>query len=369
MTIVRLEEIQDARAVLEEYLPRTRLVRAEGLERRIGVPVHLKVESELPTGSFKPRGALYALHRRLREAELKGEPEPTEVVASSTGNHGAAVAYAARRMGLRATIFLPEDPNPAKRARILDLGADVEEIGPDLTGAFQAARAHAERSGGYFLNDATDPRVPAGAGTIGLEVLEVLPQVRTVIVPMGDTALVRGVASALRSGAASFASGPASAGGAPSEGTATSPSSLTSTPSAPSVDTPTTTYPARERIRIIGVQAAGAPAYYLSWKEGRPIPTERCDTIAGGLATRTPEAPNVEAIRELVDDVVLVEDDEMLRAMKLLILDEHLVAEPAGAAAAAAALALEGLEGPAVVLLTGANLSAAMLEAAAGAEG
>lgn len=306
-----LEEVHQARRVLADHLPPTRLVPADGLTRRLGVPSYLKLEHELPTGSFKPRGALHALSTRLRAGRVEG------VVASSTGNHGAAVAFAARTLGISATVFLPRDPNPVKRDRIRELGAEVVERGPDLASAFLAAREHAARTGAVLLNDATDPLVPAGAGTIALEVLESLPGTRTMVVPMGDTALIRGVGAVARR------------------------------------------HPGE--IRVVGVQAAGAPAYYLSWKEGRAVPTERCDTIADGLATRTPEVANVEAIRSLVDEVVLVSDRELLLAMRRLLLEEHVVAEPSGAAAAAAGLAMGRVEGPAVFLMTGGNLSPELL--------
>jgi len=121
------------------------------------------------------------------------------------------------------------------------------------------------------LNDATDPALPAGPGTIGCEILEQAPEAQAVYVPMGDTALIRGVAAAIKQ--------------------------------------------QKPSVKVIGVQAATAPSYFLSWKSGAPTETESCNTIADGLATRTPDAKNVRAIRELVDDVVLVSDDEMLRAM------------------------------------------------------
>jgi len=308
-----LRAFEAARRRLGREFAPTRLIRADALSERLSLDVHLKLETELPTGSFKVRGALHALSRRLDVAREAGEAGPVEVVASSTGNHGAAVAWAARRLGVSATIFLPDKPNPVKRDRILKLGARVFEAGPDLAAAARAADAHARDAGAYFLNDATDPVVPVGAGTLALELREQLPEMRTVIVPMGDTALIRGVASVVKAG------------------------------SAP--------------VEVIGVQTEGAPAYVRSWEAGRAVSTERCDTLADGLATRTPEPANVERIRALVDRVCLVSDSELLAAMRRLILDEHVVAEPAGAASTAAALRSEGLEGPLVLLVTGANLT------------
>jgi threonine dehydratase len=269
---------------------------------------------ELPTRSFKPRGALWALTANLKGRAIE------EVTASSTGNHGAAVAFAAKTLGLSAAIFLPANPNPVKRKNIADLGARIVEVGGmDLAHAFLAAKEYSARPGIYFLNDATDPDLPAGPATITLEILEQLPQTRAIYVPVGDTALIRGVGAAARQ--------------------------------------------INPQVKIIGVQAERAPSYFLSWKEGRAIPTETCDTCADGLATRTPEADNVRAIRELVDDVILVSEEEMLDAIRRLY-REGVTAEPSGAAATAAFLKQPVSSGPAVLVVTGGNITDAVRERA-----
>jgi len=309
-----LQTIREARKLLDRYLPITRTIPARSLSSP-NAAVHLKLETELPTGSFKPRGALYALATNLARRPVD------EVTASSTGNHGAAVAFAAKTLGVPATIFLPSNPNPVKRRKISDLGARIVESGEaDLAGAFQQASAYSARPGVYFLNDATDPDVPVGTATIGLEIAEQIPQVSTVYVPMGDTALIRGVAAALKQ----LVLG----------------------------------------VKVIGVQAERAPSYYLSWKEGRAVSTSTCDTCADGLATRTPDPQNVEAIRKLVDDVVLVSEQQMLEAISHLDKDEGVLAEPAGAAATAAflrrpqnaLLEQSPASGATVLLVTGANI-------------
>src|SRR5262249_12578585 len=151
-----------------------------------------KLETELPTASFKVRGALYSLATRAAAQPV------SEVVAASTGNHGAAVAYAARLLALRATIFVPAGANRVKVDRIRALGAELIEQGVDLSAAIDAADAYARREGAFFLHDASDADVPAGAGTIGAEIVAQLPSVDAIYVPMGDTALIRGVASAAR---------------------------------------------------------------------------------------------------------------------------------------------------------------------------
>jgi threonine dehydratase len=308
--------VREARTLLRRYLPGTRLLEAPSLSHKTGRNVYLKLESELPTGSFKPRGALYALSVNLTRGTIR------EVTASSTGNHGAAVALAAKQLGIPATIFLPINPNPVKRARIAALGAKIIEVGgADLAAAFEQALAYSRNEGVFFLNDATDPDLPAGPATIALEVFEQLSEADTLVVPMGDTALIRGVAAAGKQ--------------------------------------------LLSAITIVGVQAERAPSYVLSWKQGRAVPTDTCDTIADGLATRLPEPDNVRAIRELVDDVVLVSDHEMLAAIRHLVLEEHIVAEPAGAAATAALLQQPSRFGRNIVLLiTGANVSHDVLRAA-----
>ena len=311
-----LSTILGAREFLKQYLPVTRLVPAPSLSGRAHCRAYLKLENELPTGSFKPRGALYGLATNLAQHNSR------EVTAASTGNHGAAVAYAAKQLGLEATIFLPENPNPVKRGKIAALGARIEERGiGDLSEAFRHAQAYSEKEGVYFLNDATDPDLPAGPATIACEILEQLPETNVIYVPMGDTALIRGVAAATKQ--------------------------------------------LSPKVRIIGVQAERAPSYYLSWKEGRAVETESCDTMADGLATRTPDAANVRVIRELVDEVCLVSETQMLDAIRHLLFEEHVVAEPAGAAATAALLSsnIEN-QGNVVLLVTGANIAADVLRAA-----
>lgn len=304
---VTAADIADARRVLAGFLQPTRLVTSKALSTATSRNVWLKLESELPTGSFKVRGALYALHRALRERKV------AEVIASSTGNHGAAVAYAARELGVRATIFLPENPNPVKRATIEKLGARIVTAGArDLSEAFEVATVYAAAHDVYFLNDATDPVLPAGPATIGSEILQQAPDVQAVYVPVGDTALIRGVATAIRL--------------------------------------------ERPAVVVAGVQAEKAPAYYLSWKSGRVIATETCDTIADGLATRTPDPANVAAVRDLVPKMTLVSEEEMMSAIRLLA-SEGVIAEPAAAAPAAAILKEPPESQNIVLIVTGSNLS------------
>jgi len=305
-TLPELSAIREAQQLLAHYFPPTPLVMAQSLSAD-GGEMYLKIETGLPTASFKPRGAIYALATNLKRRQIE------EVTASSTGNHGAATAFAAKTLGVAATIFLPERANPVKLKKIEDLGARTICHGSiDLAGAFQKAREYSQKPGIYFLNDATDPDLPAGPATIGLELTQQLQDLSAVFVPMGDTALIRGVAAAIK---------------ALSPGT-----------------------------KVIGVQPEHAPSYVLSWRAGRPVPTDTCDTCADGLATRTPEAENVEAIRKVVDEVRLVSEAQMLSAIHDLYARENVLAEPSGAATTAAYLA-QPVSGRVALLVTGANIS------------
>jgi threonine dehydratase len=308
-------QVNDARELLRQFLKPTRLVQAERLGNT-DTQIYLKLETDLPTHSFKPRGALYALMKNLQQRSIGG------VVAASTGNHGAAVAYAARLAKLPATIFLPENPNPIKRARIIALGATVQELASQSGALADAAASFAEENNFYFLNDASDELVPVGTATIAAEILDELPAPDVLIVPMGDTALIRGVAA---------------------EAKRRHPS-----------------------VKIVGVQAAEAPSYFRSWHEDRVVTTETCNTIADGLATCVPLEHNVRVIREFVDEVCLVSEDELLNGIRTLLFEEHVVAEAAGAAATAAylqnAVAYAGRS--VVLLVTGANIPHELLSRA-----
>jgi threonine dehydratase len=290
----------------------TRLTRAAALSTP-DRDLYLKLESELPTGSFKVRGAVHSLSVNLARGGIRA------VVAASTGNHGAAVAYAGRLLNVPAIIFLPANPNPVKAARIRELGAELIETGADLNAAIDAAREHASRGHAFFLHDAEDPDIPAGTATIGREIVSQLPSVEAVYVPMGDTALIRGVASAVKE--------------------------------------------LRASTRIIGVVADQAPAYYLSWQKGVTVETGSANTIADGLAVRRPLAPNVAAIRQLVDDIEAVSEQEMLAAIGRLHAEEEVTAEPAGAAATAAWLKRRDPYRRSVALVTGRNIAPDVMEA------
>src|SRR4030088_1404751 len=180
---VPLSAIRRAQELLKQHLPQTRLVAAPSISPRSGGNVYLKLETELPTGSFKLRGALYALSVNLARRKVR------EVVASSTGNHGTAVAYAAKLLGVRATISLPENPNPVKRGKIAELGAKIVEHGRNLREGFELASAYAQAHPDVLsLNDATDPDLPAGPATIGWEIVDQLPEGDRIYLAVAGTA-------------------------------------------------------------------------------------------------------------------------------------------------------------------------------------
>lgn len=311
-----MERIRAARELLRAIVPQSRMIVASSLSTATGARVFLKLESEGPTGSFKVRGAYHAIRRRKEAGPLAG------VFTSSTGNHGAAVAFAARLLGLPARIFLPVQPNPAKRARIAEHGAEIVEVGQFLEETREHAARFAADSGWYNVVDGTDPDLVPGPATIGCEIIEQAPDVNAIFVPVGDSTLIRGLAFAAKQ--------------------------------------------LKPGVRILGVQAERAPAYALSFREGRAVSTDSSDTIADGLAVRHTTEENVREIAALVDEFVLVSEEEMLRAVRHLLIEEHVVAEPAGAAATAALLkSCRAHSGKSVVLpVTGANVPESVLRQA-----
>jgi threonine dehydratase len=313
-----MERVRAAQSVLREIVPESRLAASAKLSKQDGARVHLKLESEGPTGSFKVRGAYHAMD--AREKQLGGKLPG--VVTSSTGNHGAAVAYGAFLQHVPARIYLPENPNPAKKARIAEFGAEVVEVGKFLEETRQHAARFARESGWYDVVDGIDPDMLPGTATIACEILDKLAHVDVIFVPVGDSTLIRGVAYAAKQ------LGP--------------------------------------EVKIVGVQAERAPAYALSFAKGHGMSTDTSDTIADGLAVRDALEDNVRQMEGLVEEFVLVSEEELLGAVRHLLFEERVVAEPAGAATTAAFLKSgANYENKTVVLLvTGANISEEILHRA-----
>jgi threonine dehydratase len=310
-----MERVRAAQDTLRLVVPESRFLASVKLSSKGGGWVYLKLESEGPTGSFKVRGAYHAID--VRQKQMNGKLPG--VVTSSTGNHGAAVAYAALMQHVPARIYLPENPNPAKKARIADFGAEILEVGEFLEETRQHAAKFAEESGWYDVVDGSEPEMLPGTATIACEILDKLQHVDVFFVPVGDSTLIRGFAFAAKQ--------------------------------------------LRPGVKIVGVQAERAPAYALSFAQGRAVCVDSSDTIADGLSVRNTTEENVREISTLVDEFVLVSEEEMLSAMRHLLMQEHVLAEPAGAATTAAFLKSETkyTRRMAVLLVTGSNVTEQLL--------
>ncbi|MGC8543259.1 MAG: threonine ammonia-lyase [Vulcanisaeta sp.] len=312
--MITLRDVYRAKRMISNYLPRTPLIYSRQLSRKLGFDVYLKLENLQPIRAFKVRGGLYYALVKKDEAQRKG------LVTASTGNHAQSIAYAGKTIGARVIIVMPNGVSRVKVEAVKDLGAEVVFHGNVFDEALDYAMKLAEREGMLFVHSINEPLLYPGVGTMHLEVLEDLPDVDVVINPIGGGSGASSAVIVYKS-----------------------------------VD---------PSIRVIGVQAEGAPSVYLSLREGRLVSTGYAKTVAEGLATaRAYELP-FSILRGKIDDVVLVSDDEMLRAIKELLISAGQVAEPAGAAALAAAIKLrEQLIGKRVVIMvTGGNIDPEFLK-------
>jgi threonine dehydratase len=305
---VTLEDVYEARKIVNRYLPRTPLVSSPALSKKIGFNAHVKCDNTLPTGAFKVRGGVNLISRLSDEEKRRG------VIAASTGNHAQSVAYAASLFGVKAVIGMPVGANQDKVAATRSYGATVEFHGKDYDEARLWVEEEAKRKGYRYIHSANEPLLIAGVGTLYLEIMEEVPDVDAIIVPIG---------------------GGSGAAAACIVAKALSP-----------------------KVRVIGVQAEKAPAVYLSWKNNRLMETASADTFAEGLATRVAFTLTFEILSRMIDDIVLVSEEELKKAILMLLETTHQLAEGAGAASTAAAFKLrEQLQGKKVALpLTGGNL-------------
>lgn len=318
-TLPTLEGLRRAAHNLALHMPPTPLLRSEILCRAFEADVWLKLEMASPIASFKLRGAINAL------LQAQGDGGITSAVASSTGNHGQGVAYAAGLMELEAHIFLPQPANPVKKAMILSFGATVHEGGRDIEEAAELALNHCARNGGFFVSDGESLPMMEGAGTMGLEIGETLPDIDIMIVPMGSGNAVGGAAAALKA--------------------------------------------IQPGARVVAVQAKGGPAMVESFHARKPVEAA-CETLADGLAVSKPPGLGLAAILEFVDDAWLTSDEDMLAGVHTLAQCAHVLVEPSAAAGLAAAWPHRGeLKGRRLVfILTGANISSEMLRDALATE-
>ncbi len=310
--LVSLADIEDARQRLATVAVRTPLDRSRALSDRIGGEVFIKCENLQRTGSFKIRGA-YNRISRLSDAESKAG-----VVAASAGNHAQGTALAASLNDIGSTVFMPRAAPLPKVEATKRYGAEIVLTGKDFAEAYEAAMDFARERGAAFVHPFDHPHIIAGQGTCGLEILEQLPSVNTIVVPAGGGGLVSGIAAAAKS--------------------------------------------LKSNVRAVAVQAEGAASFPLSLAQGRPTTLEVMSTIADGIACNTPGERTFAHVQALVDEVVTVSDDQIAEALVFTAERMKLVLEPAGAAGVAAAmLGLGELEPPVVVVLSGGNIDPLLL--------
>ncbi len=308
--IERLPTIADvyrAKHLLEPHLQRTPLVRNPALSRELGFEAWLKLENLQPIGAFKVRGGVYL------SASMTAEERSRGIIGASTGNHGQSLAYGAKLAGIKCTIVMPDEANPMKVESMRALGAEVLFHGADFEEAREWAEARAASESIQYIHHSNAPRLVTGVATMSIEVIEDLPDVDVILTPIGGGSGALGhclVAKELRPG-----------------------------------------------VEVIGVQAAGAPAVYESWKS-HTLRESGIDTAAEGLATGAAYHPAVRTLIDRLDDFVLVSEEEIREAMLALARTAHVIAEEAGAAATAAAVQLrERLAGKKVVIIvSGGNV-------------
>ena len=316
---VSYADVQRARDRITGLVDPSPVIRSPWLSDRLGVPVWLKLESLQPPGSFKVRGAASKI------LALSPEQRSGGVIACSGGNHGAAVAYIARKLGIPATICVPETVDAVKLRSIRDSGAEAIVEGPAYDDAVEVARRIERERGLSFVHPFDDPDVIAGQGTIGLELAEQVPSLATVVAAVSGGGLIGGLGIALKGG--------------------------------------------RSAVRVIGASAQNAAAMVASLRAGHPVDVPQEDTLAevlgGGIGLDNRWSLN--AVRASVDDHVLVTEAEIAAAMLFLLTTHRLVAEGGGAVGVGAALAgkLTDLDGPLAIVVSGGNADPAAILALA----
>lgn len=311
-TLPTLEDVEAARVKLQGIARHTPLEHSQTFSDLAGHPVYLKLEMFQKTGSFKLRGAYNKIANLTDEQRMRG------VIAASAGNHAQGVAYAATRYGIPCTIVMPETASLAKIAATQGYGARVVLHGDTYDDAYAHALMLQQEHGYTFVHAFDDPHVMAGQGTIGLELLSDLTDVDTVVVPVGGGGLISGIAVAVKS--------------------------------------------ARPGVRVVGVEAARAACFAASLEQGRIVTLSAASTIADGIAVKRPGDLTFAAVRQWVDDIVTVEDEEIARTMVLLMERSKVVAEGAAATALAAVL-YQRITNPGrcAVVLSGGNVDVTVL--------
>jgi threonine dehydratase len=309
---VDIDDVRAARKLLDGVIRMTPLEHSRVLAAAAGGPVHLKCENLQRTGSFKIRGAYTRIARMTAEERAAG------VVAASAGNHAQGVALAAQLLDTRATVFMPVSAALPKVDATRNYGAEVLLAGGSVDEALMLAREYEAETGAVLVHPFDHPDIVAGQGTVGLEVLEQCPEVRTVLVGTGGGGVVAGVGVAVKA--------------------------------------------MRPDVTVVAVQAETAAAYPASLAAGRPIPLDRMATMADGIAVGCPGDLPFALVQDVVDEVVTVSEAAISKALLLCLERAKQVVEPAGAAAVAAVLAEpRRWEPPMVAVLTGGNLDPVLL--------
>lgn len=309
---VSLADIEQARENLAEVLNDNPIANARWLSEMVGGPVYLVPENLQRAGSFKIRGAFNRLAKLTPEEKARG------VVAASAGNHAQGVALAAQRLGIKATVFMPVGATIPKVEATKGYGADVEFFGQTIDEALVAATEFAQKTNAVLIHPFDHPDIVAGQGTLGLEILEKIPDVRTVVVCTGGGGLLAGVALAIKS--------------------------------------------VRPDVKVIGVQAEKAAAYPPSLAAGTPLTLTKMSTMADGIAVGRPGEVPFEIVKEHVDEIVTVTEDQLSYAALSVLERAKMVVEPAGAAATAAVMANpKHFEAPVAVILSGGNVDSLLL--------
>lgn len=308
-----LDDIRGAQKMLNGVARMTAMEGSRHLTHLVGAPVHLKCENLQRTGSFKLRGAY------VRIAGLSPEERAAGVVAASAGNHAQGVALASTLLGVRSTVFMPVGAPLPKVAATREYGAEVRLHGQVVDETLAAAQEYARETGAVFIHPFDHLDIIAGQGTVGLEILEQCPEVRTILVGLGGGGLAAGIALAVKA--------------------------------------------VRPDVKVIGVQAEGAAAYPPSLRAGRPMSIDEQQTMADGIKVGRPGEITFPMIRDLVDEVRTVSEDELSSALLLCLERAKLVVEPAGASSVAALLSTpKAFRGPVVAVLSGGNVDPLLMQ-------
>ncbi|MGI8675860.1 MAG: threonine ammonia-lyase [Nocardioidaceae bacterium] len=309
---VTLDDILAAREMLTGIVEVSPIEESRSLAALAGVPVYLKCENLQRTGSFKLRGAY------VRIARLNAEEQQRGVVAASAGNHAQGVALAATLLGIRSTVFMPQGVPIPKEKATRQYGADVKLVGSSIDAALAAARDFAESTGAVFIHPYDHRDIVAGQGTIGVELIEQVPDCATVLVAVGGGGLAAGIATAVHA--------------------------------------------LRPDVKVVGVQAENAAAYPPSLAAGRPLKVRLGATMADGIALSQPGDVPFAALQRHLDRLLTVSEESMSQALLMVLERAKMVVEPSGAAAVAALLERPGaFEGPVVVVLSGGNIDPLLL--------